>query len=280
MRIAGPYSAIYLDGYDNAKVTIVAHQLCGRPVKMISEPTAVRVDRSSVTSSAKTAPNRAVVHPFDQKYGLDTSGYLGPEELVEGRPHDTHNYGYSAIAPSVFFEAYRRWRSTLPAVSGRVEGYTFVDVGAGKGRPLLLASELPFRKVIGVELSRELARIAQENVARWNHAGHSRARAKIRVIHGDALEFRWPRTPLLVYMYNPFSCSLVAELAARLASAAPSKSSLVDLLYVNPTCTDTLTGQGLFECLWTARIEMNDADRKADPYGTSSDLVSVYRLTG
>lgn len=178
----------------------------------------------------------------------------------------------------MFFEAYRRWRATLPAVCGKLEAYTFVDVGAGKGRPLFLASELPFRKIIGIELSGELARIARENVARWNHAGRSRACAKIRVIKGDALEFRWPRTPLLVYMYNPFSCSLVAELAARLASAARPKSSLVDLLYVNPTCTDTLTGQGLFERLWTARIEMDDADRKADPYGTSSDLVSAYRL--
>jgi hypothetical protein len=52
----------------------------------------------------------------------------------------------------------------------------------------------------------------------------------------------------------------------------------VDLLYVNPTCTDTLTSQGLFTRLWTARIPMDEADQKADPYGTSSDLVSVFRL--
>jgi SAM-dependent methyltransferase len=232
--------------------------------------------RSTLASASKTAPNRGVLHPFDRKYVTDTGGYLGPEEMVKGRANDVHNHGYSAIAPSVFQEACKRWRETLPTVSGRVEAYSFVDVGAGKGRALLLAAELPFRKVIGVELSEELSRIAQKNVARWTRV--VRPKSKIRVVQGDAAKFRWPRTPLLVYLYNPFACSLVAQMAESLAAAAASGSGLVDLLYVNPTCTDTLTSQGLFVRLWTARIPMTEADQKADPYGTTSDLVSAYRL--
>jgi SAM-dependent methyltransferase len=233
-------------------------------------------DRFIVASASKTAPNRGAIHPFDRKYGTDTGGYLGPEDLVKGRANDAHNYGYSAIAPSVFREACRRWRETLPAVSGKIEGYSFVDVGAGKGRALLLAAELPFRKVIGVELSEELSRVAQGNVARWSRV--AKPKAKIRVVQGDAAKFRWPRTPLLVYLYNPFACSIIAQMAENLAAAATSGSGLVDLLYVNPTCADTLTNQNLFVRLWTARIPMDEADEKADPYGTASDLVSGYRL--
>jgi SAM-dependent methyltransferase len=229
-----------------------------------------------LVSASKTSPNRGALHPFDAKYGTDTGGYLGPEELVKGRENDALNHGYSAIAPSVFREACRRWRETLPDVAGRIEAYSFVDVGAGKGRALLLAAELPFRKVIGVELSEELARIAQRNSARWGRI--ARSKAKVRVVQGDAIKFRWPRTPLLVYLYNPFACELVEQMAQNLAAVAASGSGLMDLLYVNPTCTDTLTSQGLFVRLWTARIPMNEADQKADPYGTTSDLVSAYRL--
>jgi SAM-dependent methyltransferase len=229
-----------------------------------------------VASASKTAPNRGVLHPFDQKYGTDTGGYLGPEELAKGRANDALNHGYSAVAPSVFHEACRRWRETLRAVSGRIEAYSFVDVGAGKGRALLLAAELPFRKVIGVELTEELSRTAQKNVARWSRV--AKPKAKIRVVQGDAANFQWPRTPLLVYLYNPFACSLVAQMAENLATAAASGSGLVDLLYVNPTCADILSKQGLFFHLWTVRIPMDAADEKADPYGTSSDLVSCYRL--
>ena len=228
----------------------------------------------NLASASKTAPNRGALHPFDQKYGTDTGGYLGPEDLVKGRANDAHNHGYSAIAPSVFGEAYRRWRETLAAVSGRIEAYSFVDVGAGKGRALLLASQLPFRKVLGVELSEELAGIAQQNVARWKRV--ARPKSKIRVLHQDAAQLQWPRTPLLVYFYNPFACTLLAQMTKTLATVAAS--GLVDLLYVNPTCADTLQDQGLFVRLWTARIPMDKADQAADPYGTTSDLVSAYRL--
>jgi len=227
-------------------------------------------------TASEIAPNRHAVHPFDARHGTDTGGYLTPQEVAAGREHDALNYGYSAIAPSVFREALGRWRDTLPGAARRLSAYTFVDIGAGKGRALLLAAEAPFRKVVGVELNEELARIARRNVAR--SSGAARPRAKIRVMHADALDFRWPRTPLLVYLYNPFACELIEQLAARLAAAAASASGLADLLYVNPTCADALSRQGKFSLLWTARIEMDESDQQADPYGTTWDRVSAYRL--
>ena len=225
--------------------------------------------------ASNIAPNRHALHPFDLKYGTDTGGYLRPDEIGSGGIHDAMNNGYSAVAPSVFREACRRWRETLPSSAARLEAYTFVDVGAGKGRALLLAAELPFRKVIGVELNEALARIAQRNVAPWKRI--ARSRAKIRVMHEDAVEFRWPRTPLLVYLNNPFDCALVELLASRIAAAAASGPGLVDILYVNPACADTLTRQGFFKLLWNAQIQMDEADQQADPYGATSDRVSAFR---
>ena len=228
-------------------------------------------------TASDIAPNRHALHPFDAKYGTDTGGYMTPREVAAGRAHDALNYGYSAIAPSVFRQALGRWRDTLPGAARRLAAYTFVDVGAGKGRALLLAAEAPFRKVVGVELNQELARIARRNVARWS--AQTRPQAKIRVLHADALDLRWPQTPLLVYLYNPFACELVEQLAAKLAAAASaSASGLADLLYVNPTCADTLSRMGKFTLLWTARIQMDEPDREADPYGTDFDRVSAYRL--
>lgn len=226
-----------------------------------------------VRTASDIAPNRHVLHPFDAQYGTDTGDYLLPRELAGGGEHDSLNYGYSAIAPSVFREALARWVATVPGAARRVSAYTFVDVGAGKGRALLLAAESPFRKVIGVELNGDLARTARRNVARWNSV--ARPRAKVRVMQADAMEFRWPHGPLLVYLYNPFACELVESLAAKLARAA---SGLVDLLYVNPTCADVLSKQGKFSLLWTARIDMDEPDQAADPYGTTWDRVSAYRL--
>ena len=224
------------------------------------------------------APNKNATHPFDLKHGTDTGGYLRPDEIRSGHANDALNNGYSAVAPSVFREACHRWRETLPPSAARVETYSFVDVGAGKGRVLLLAAELPFRKVIGVELNEELARIARKNVTLWNRT--AKPQTKIRVLREDAMEFRWPQTPLLVYLNNPFECALVERLAADLTTVAASGPGLVDVLYVNPGCAEALTGLGSFKQLWTAEIPMDDADWKADPYGAASDRVSAFRYFG
>jgi hypothetical protein len=76
---------------------------------------------------------------------------------------------------------------------------------------------------------------------------------------------------------NPFECALVERLVASLTSEAASGAGLVDVLYVNPGCAETLTRQGTFKMLWTAEIPMDESDRQADPYGAASDRVSAFR---
>lgn len=238
--------------------------------------------------SAQIAPNKDAAHPFDIAHGTDTGGYLSPREIVTGHAHDAQQYGYSAIAPSVFRELTQRWRATLADPERGPAAYSFVDIGAGKGRAVLLASEIPFRKVIGVELSAELAAIAESNAVRWSRVASPQS--VTHVLHQDALQFCWPRTSLLVFMYNPFACELVEQLLERLEKAAlrghASKgrdanarpSSAIDLLYVNPTCADILSRRGKWVLRWTDRIDMDPADQLADPYGTTFDRVSQYRL--
>jgi len=220
-------------------------------------------------------PYRYIEHPFDAKHGIDTGGFISAKHLVTGHPHDVYVTGFSAIAPSVFRDLCRRWVATLPDIAGRIEAFSFVDVGAGKGRAVLLASELPFRKVIGVELSSELAQSAYQNIERWKTL--RRAVTSIRVVHQDITEFRWPRTPLLVYLFNPFELPLIEELVADLQTAALSGSGPIDVAYVNPVYSDAFRRH--FRHLWTARIYMDKTDLAADPYATASDLVSAFRLT-
>jgi SAM-dependent methyltransferase len=221
-------------------------------------------------------PYRYIEHPFDTQFGVDTSGYIGARELAVKHAHDAFNNGYSAIAPSVFREAMRRWRKTLDSSRSCIESYSFVDVGAGKARPVLLAAELPFRKVIGVEINPALVTIAQWNAEKWRREGH--ARAPMRVVCADAAAFRWPRTPLLVYLYNPFERELVERLINRLRTAFDKGPHPLDVLYVNPVHSD-LFGKGSgFRHLWSVRLTMDQADQDADPYATTTDVVSQYRL--
>ncbi len=108
-------------------------------------------------------------HPFDQRYGVDTSGLIGGGELRSGHQHDIFNTAYYGMAPSRFRPVMDRWLSddTHPAIAN----YSFIDLGCGKGRAVLMASEYGFRQVIGVELHRSLAKTAEKNLVQWAASG-------------------------------------------------------------------------------------------------------------
>ena len=44
--------------------------------------------------------------------------------------------------------------------------FTFIDIGSGKGRVLMMAADYPFRRILGIELLPDLHRAAQENLNR------------------------------------------------------------------------------------------------------------------
>src|SRR5215472_14281461 len=105
-------------------------------------------------------PSRVAAHPFDVRFGVDTSGLMYADRLATGHEHDRYSEGYYATAPSLFEGAMSLWMSSLEA-DARVEDYALVDLGSGKGRVVMMASGYPLRTVRGVELHAGLVRVAR-----------------------------------------------------------------------------------------------------------------------
>jgi SAM-dependent methyltransferase len=77
----------------------------------------------------------------------------------------------------------------------------FVDFGSGKGRVVLQAARYPFGRVVGVEISEELNRIARENVERGRHR---LACQDVELVTADVLEYEIPDDMTYAYFYYPF----------------------------------------------------------------------------
>ena len=77
--------------------------------------------------------------------------------------------------------------------------YTFIDLGSGKGKALILASEYKFKKIIGVEKSKDLYRTSLENLAMRKHQN-------IEIINDDFLNFHFYGEKNIVFLYDP--CNL------------------------------------------------------------------------
>jgi SAM-dependent methyltransferase len=209
------------------------------------------------------------VHPFDERFGVDTSGLV--YELPSGHPHDLYNNGYFAVAPSVFHSIMQTLRDRLALDYRR---FSFVDVGSGKGRALLLAMDYPFREILGVELSPELDRIARTNVARYTGGRH---RVPVSSIRGDAAEFQWPPVPLIIYMWNSFTGPVMERVFHNLKASLAQLPRELYLVYIHPELESMLDGLPWLNRLWRDEFAMNEQDYAAWAFPNHEEMCAVYR---
>ena len=249
------------------------------------------------------------IHPFDQAHGVDTSGLVPAKHLVTGHANDEHVTAYYGVAPSILRALIREWRETIPPHP--ISSYTFLDIGSGKGRGLLVASEYRFRKVIGIELHPALATVARQNVAHWTasrsadptsepprpyrdrrrrcarlpppqHAGPSLPHPPVRgarappaaAPYRDAIRRPPPSGPRQIRLRSPGWKPLASPL---------------DLIYVNAECANVLDRNPAFSQIFLDNVKMTPEDHAADleaiarqkEYGSTGDEeCAIYRYTG
>jgi SAM-dependent methyltransferase len=211
-------------------------------------------------------------HPFDVAYGTDTGGLISGSNLASGHASDRFIEGYAAVPPSRFRNILARWQASNPPHS--IAEYTFVDLGCGKGRALLLASQAGFREVVGVELNPALATTARANAELWTAAG--KAGSTIRVMQGDAVELTWPAPPCVAFLFNPFGATLMARVVARMAAAFRDRPHDLEVLYYKPEQAAAFANS--FEMIWCETTGIIPEELAVDPVADPNDETRAYRL--
>jgi SAM-dependent methyltransferase len=168
---------------------------------------------------------------FDARHGVDTDGEIPIEQF--GLPPDVvaRAERYMPTDQMSLFDAVA-FAGIDPA------RFTFIDLGCGKGRALIMASELKFRRVIGAEIVPELADVARANLARLG--------ATAEVWTMDAMHFVFPPGPVVLFLYNPFNAEVIEAIIAALRTADPPALFIV---YKNPRYGSLLESCGFLTSL-------------------------------
>jgi histone methylation protein DOT1 len=162
---------------------------------------------------------------FDWRHGVRTCGDAKLADLTLVGNNADHGVFYHAAHPKFLFEVFSSLEIDYPSS-------TFVDLGSGKGRALLVASEFPFAEIIGVEFAAELHAIASENIRRYRSA--TQKCRNVSSVNLDAAEFEFPLTPLVLYLFNPFRPAVLTPLLQRLQRSLDSHPRDVTLIYAAP----------------------------------------------
>jgi SAM-dependent methyltransferase len=166
---------------------------------------------------------------FDARWGTDTESELTPAEAQ--MPADRRT------AATMYLPTLDRdldaMLEGLAWPEALIKSSTFVDIGSGKGRVVLLAAMRRFREVIGVELSPVLHAVAERNLARVEAAGALASPVRLALV--DATELEVPAGPLVIYLYHPFPDAIAERVLARIRASLADAPRPVAILYGHPT---------------------------------------------
>ncbi len=195
-----------------------------------------------------------LVHPFDEEFGVQTSGFV-ENDLIErsldrSRVRDFVTHHYVGCSPNCV----RRAIEALPDTTD----YAFYDLGCGMGRALIIASEFPFRHLVGIELSRDLCAIARKNLAETARRYPERTRAT--VLNEDALTARFEQARLVVFFYHSFGLSVLAPVVDRIEALARGGLDIF-VIFENPVHADVIERSSVFSRWYGAKVPCEPAER-------------------
>jgi SAM-dependent methyltransferase len=181
---------------------------------------------------------------YDWDFRVDTTcATVGWRDRLLGMFHSP----YQPTEPTLFREMLASLTQAAPMLSSAktdFREFTFIDVGSGKGRAVLMAAEYPFRRILGIELLPELHWVAKENIAKYK--SDSQQCFAIDCLLGDACEFVFPAEPTVLYLFNPLPESGLVRVIRNLEDSLREHRRPVFVLYHTPLLEHVLTRSTAF----------------------------------
>jgi SAM-dependent methyltransferase len=224
---------------------------------------------SILQHTAQSASPEPAIHPFDIVHGTDTSGLIRGEDLSTSHRNGFWSTAYYGVSPALLLHL-------LNVLDIDYRRFTFLDLGCGKGRALLLASRFPFRRIMGIELSPQLGTIAAANIANFSAPWQQCRDIEVRT--GDATAIEYPAGPLVLYLYNPFLAPVLKRCLRNLAHSLANEPREIHLIYINPASERFIKRYvPILRKQWEQTFAMNEEDILADRVNSTRERVAIYR---
>lgn len=127
----------------------------------------------------------------------------------------------------------------------------FLDIGCGKGRALCVAAHYGFKKVTGLDFSKELCIAAEENLAITQQKFTG---LRYKVINNDAFYFEIPEDADCIFMFNPFDDVIMSGVAKNILESFEANPRTITVIYANPLYKQELLDVGFKQIYHTQKL--------------------------
>jgi SAM-dependent methyltransferase len=183
--------------------------------------------RAALRDGFRLLARRRTVDDFDLQHDTDTGGDIALWNFKIRSPNAYFGTRYQPTEEEDLADA-------IAFLYQEPKNFSFIDLGCGKGRTLIVAAKLGFKQVIGVEFAQELVEIARRNLTRMQITNAT-------VVQADAGEYRFPDGDIVVYLFNPFSDEVAQKVVSNLREAAFKR---LYVIYAAPECAAVFDESG------------------------------------
>lgn len=214
--------------------------------------------------AGRSLVRRAAERLAEIRYGVATSAVVYHEDLALDTENRVWHDPSSWLGLQNAFE--------LLAVAPED---VFADFGAGLGRVLIVAAMFPFRRVTGVEVSKELAERARENLRR---SRAPRRTEQVELVTVDAVDWEVPPDLTVAYLYSPFTGELFDRVVEHMLASVDEHPRPLRIVYNYPIEHNRLVRTGRVRVLSVAPAKWPASSDPADVIVTYLVLPSDGRL--
>jgi 16S rRNA G966 N2-methylase RsmD len=165
-------------------------------------------------------------HYYDKRLGIDTSGYY---MLRDSLSLYKDGYVYQPT-PYWLLEKVFDYLKLKP-------DDVFVDFGSGKGRVISFVAQQRIKRVIGIELHKELTDIAKINLDNLKSRN-----TPVEIINTDAATFD-AKEGTMFFMFNPFGEKTVARVIENIKDTLAANPRKIRIVYGRPAFSHRLDSQ-------------------------------------
>ena len=194
---------------------------------------------------------------LDRKFHLDTSKEIELAKLDIDSDNKKFGQPYEPTPVNTL-------RSIFSNLPDDLSDFIFVDFGSGKGRTLLVSSDYNFKRIIGVEFSKELHFIAQNNIRAYR--SKKQRCFDIESVCMDATTFPIPTEKSIFYFSNPFSEEVMLQVLNSIKKSYLDNPRKVFITYYVPRLSYLIEELGFL--------------RKVETKPLPFDFLSSYRWGG
>ncbi len=184
----------------------------------------------------------------EKKYGINTTGADELKKMERNGIDITHATIYMPVSYIFLEEIFQQ----LPV---SVKDH-FLDIGSGKGRAMCMAAHYGFKKVTGIDFSKELCDAAKDNLA----ITQQRIPAlSYEISNNDAFYFKIPADVDCIFFFNPFDEIIMSGVADNILNSLQHHPRKVYIIYVNPLHKELFTNLGFKETWHSKKMKYLEA---------------------